>query len=255
MKARSLAVLFTVLALLGGCGADQDITKDWSAERLYKEAKEALDDGNWKTAIQYFEKLEARYPYGRYAQQAQLEIAYANYRDGEPGSAIAACDRFLKTHPNHPNADYAHYLKGVVLFEGDLGILTKLGQDRAERDPKTAQESYDAFRELVKRYPASRYAADAAARMRFLVDALAMHEVYVARYYMKRGAYVAATNRAQEVVRSYPRTPANEEALAIMAQAYDRLGLPALRDDAARVLRVNFPRSEFLAQLRFPAKN
>jgi len=244
--------LLVVLALFG-CGTDQDITKDWSAERLYKEAKEAMDDGNWKTAIQYFEKLEARYPYGRYAQQAQLEVAYANYRDGEPASAIVACERFLKTYPNNPNADYALYLKGIVLFEGDLGVLVKLGQDRAERDPKTAQESYETFRELVKRFPASRYTEDASARMRYLVDALAMHEVYIARYYMKRGAYIAAANRAQEVVKRYSQTPAVEEALAIMARAYDELKLPTLRDDAVRVLRTNFPKSPLLAQLNFPA--
>ena len=235
--------------LLGGCGLlpDQiDETAGWSANKLYSEAKSSMADGAYDKAIKYFEKLEARFPYGRYAQQAQLEVAYAYYRQSEPASAIAACDRFIRLHPNHPNVDYAYYLKGLANFNEDLGLLGYVSlQDLTERDPKAARESFDAFKQLVSKFPESRYAADATARMKYLVNALASHEVHVARYYMKREAYVAAVNRAQTAVKTYPDAPANEEALFIMVKAYDLLGMNELRDDAERVMRKNFPNSVY----------
>ena len=225
-----------------------DPTAGYSAEKLYGEAKEALDGGQYDLAIKRYETLESRFPYGRYSQQGQLEIAYAYYKQSEQASAVAATERFMKLHPNHPNVDYAYYLKGLVYFNEDLGLLGKISrQDRTERDPKAARESFDAFKELVQRFPESKYTPDALARMKYLVNALASHEVHVARYYMKRGAYVAASNRAQYALRSYPQAPAQEEALLIMIQAYDVLGMPELRNDAERVLRKNFPDS---AQLK-----
>jgi outer membrane protein assembly factor BamD len=225
-----------------------DPTAGYSAEKLYREAKEALDGGQYDLAIKRYETLESRFPYGRYSQQGQLEIAYAYYKQSEQASAVAATERFMKLHPNHPNVDYAYYLKGLVYFNEDLGLLGKISrQDRTERDPKAARESFDAFKELVQRFPESKYTPDALARMKYLVNALASHEVHVARYYMKRGAYVAASNRAQYALRSYPQAPAQEEALLIMIQAYDVLGMPELRNDAERVLRKNFPDS---AQLK-----
>lgn len=235
--------------LLGGCGLlpDQsDETAGWSASKLYSEAKSSMADGAYDKAIKYYEKLEARFPYGRYAQQAQLEVAYAYYRQNEAASAIGACDRFIRLHPNHPNVDYAYYLKGLVNFNEDLGLLGYVSlQDLTERDPKAARESFDAFKALVTRFPESRYTPDATARMKYLVNALASHEVHVARYYMKREAYVAALNRAQTAVKTYPDAPANEEALFIMVKAYDLLGMNDLRDDAERVMRKNFPKSEY----------
>ncbi len=238
-----------VALLIGGCGLlpDQiDETAGWSANRLYSEAKEAMNDGGYDKAIKYFEKLEARYPYGRYAQQAQLEVAYAYYRQGEAASAIAACDRFIRLHPNHPNVDYAYYLKGLANFNEDLGFLGYVSmQDLTERDPKAARESFDAFKVLVSKFPESKYTPDATARMKYLVNALASHEVHVARYYMKRGAYVAAINRAQTAVKTYADAPANEEALFVMVKAYDSLGMNDLRDDTERVMRKNFPNSEY----------
>jgi outer membrane protein assembly factor BamD len=205
-----------------------------------------MGEGAYDKAIKYFEKLEARFPYGRYAQQAQLEVAYAYFRQQEPASAIAACDRFIRLHPNHPNVDYAYYLKGLANFNEDLGLLGYVSmQDLTERDPKAARESFDSFKVLVGKYPESRYTADATARMKYLVNALASHEVHVARYYMKREAYVAAVNRAQTAVKTYPDAPANEEALFIMVKAYDLLGMNDLRDDAERVMRRNFPKSEY----------
>jgi len=225
-----------------------DPKSGWSAEKLYRDAKDALDSGQYDLAIKRYETLEARFPYGRYSQQGQLEIAYAYYKQNEQASAVAATERFVKLHPNHPNVDYAHYLKGLVYFNEDLGFLGRVArQDRTERDPKSARESFDAFKELVQRFPDSRYAPDALARMKYLVNALASHEVHVARYYMKRGAYVAAANRAQYALKNYPQAPAQQEALLIMIQAYGVLGMPELRDDAERILRRNFPDS---AQLK-----
>jgi outer membrane protein assembly factor BamD len=248
-----------VLALLlSGCGwlnfsTNEDETVNWSAQRLYTEAKESLNDGNYAQAVKYFEKLEARYPFGRYAQQAQLESAYAHYRDGEPASAIAACDRFIKLHPNHPNVDYAYYLKGVVNFYEDQNLLAQFAdQDPTERDPRSARDAFAAFKELATRFPDSRYTPDAMARMNYLVNALAAHEVHVARYYMKRSAYVAAANRAQYAVKTYPDAPAIEEALFIMVKAYEQLGMKDLRDDTERVLVKNFPKSPWLREGHVP---
>ncbi|MDD5403950.1 MAG: outer membrane protein assembly factor BamD [Sulfuricella sp.] len=245
---RSLALILLLLA--AGCGLlpeVQDETKSWSAQKLYSEAKNEMNDGNYAKAIKYFETLEARYPYGRYAQQSQLEEAYAYFKDNEPVSAIAACDRFIKLHPNHPNVDYAYYLKGLANFNEDLGLLGAIAdQDLSERDPKAAKDSFEAFKELVTRFPNSKYAPDAAARMKYLVNTLAASDVHIARYYARRGAYVAAVNRAQIVLQEYPQTPATEEALAIMVQSYDAMGLNDLRDDTRRILDKNYPNSKFL---------
>ncbi|HKX54390.1 MAG TPA: outer membrane protein assembly factor BamD [Nitrosospira sp.] len=250
---RSVA-LFLVL-LLSACGLfpkEVQDTKTWSASKYYTEAKSELNDGNYAGAIKLFEALEARYPYGRYAQQAQLEIGYAHYKDGEQALATAAADRFIKLHPNHPNVDYAYYLKGLANFNDDLGlmgIVTEkiLNQDMSERDPKASHESFENFKELVTRFPKSKYAPDAVQRMKHLVNVVALNEIQVARYYMKRGGYVAAANRAQYALKEYPQTPATEEALFIMVKAYDALGMTDLRDDADRVMRKNFPNSRFLS--------
>ncbi|MDE2599744.1 MAG: outer membrane protein assembly factor BamD [Rhodocyclaceae bacterium] len=249
---RSLAVSLLSALLLAGCGLlpDQaDETAGWSPSKIYSEAKSSMSDGAYDKAIKYFERLEARYPYGRYAQQAQLETAYAYYRQGEAASAIAACDRFIRLQPNHPNVDYAYYLKGLANFNEDLGILGYVSnQDLTERDPKAARESFDAFRDLVTRFPDSKYAPDARDRMNYLVNALASHQVHVANYYMRRGAYVAAANRAQSAIKNYPDAPANEAALAIMVKSYDALGMTDLRDDAERVMRKNFPNSDYYSK-------
>jgi outer membrane protein assembly factor BamD len=243
---RSVA-LFVLLLAACSFADKHDPTIGWSAEKLYKEAKDYLDTGQYDLAIKNYEILEARFPYGRYAQQAQLEVAYAYYKQGEQASAVAAIDRFIKLHPNNPNVDYAYYLKGLVYFNEDLGILGKIApQDPTERDPKATRDSFDAFKELLQRYPDSKYAADGLVRMKYLVNALASHEIYVARYYMKRGAYVAALNRAQYALKNYPQAPALEEALVIMAKAYDALSLPELRDDTERILRKNFPKNAYL---------
>jgi outer membrane protein assembly factor BamD len=242
--------IFALSAGLVGCGLlpeQIDETKSWSANKLYGTAKESLADGNFSRAIQLFEKLEARFPYGPYAQQAQLEVAYAYYKDNEPISAITACERFIKLHPNHPNVDYAYYLKGLANFIEDQGLLASLGdQDMSERDPRAAREAFEAFRDLTVRFPNSKYTPDSLARMKYLVNALASHEVHVARHYYKRGAYVAAANRGKYVLEHYQQAPALEEALDIMARSYAKLSLDTPRDDALKVLRHNFPNSRYL---------
>jgi outer membrane protein assembly factor BamD len=244
----SVALLFGVLVAACGLLPElEDETRGWSAQKLYAEAKDNLDSRNYEKAVKYYQKLEARYPYGRYAQQAQLEMAYAYYKDSEPAQAIGAADRFIKLHPGHPNVDYAYYLKGLANFNDDAGWINYIGgQDLTERDPKAARDAFEAFKDLVTRFPKSRYTPDGLARMNYLLNALASHEVHVARYYMKREAYVAAVNRAQFALKSYPQAPANEEGLVILVKAYDALGMTDLRDDARRVLDKNFPDSIYL---------
>lgn len=235
------------LAACSSFNSSEDETVGWSAQRIYGEAKDKMAVRDWPNAVKLLERLEARYPYGRYAQQAQLEIAYANWKDGERASAIAAADRFIKLYPNHPNVDYAWYLKGLINFYELQGMLSWLTTpDMSDRDPKAARDAFAAFKEVVTRFPDSMYAEDSHARMRFLVNALASNEVFVARYYMKRGAFVAAANRAQYAIEHYPQAPAVEEAMAILMRAYDELGLTDLRDAAGRVLTKNFPNTDFL---------
>lgn len=242
-----------LILLLGACAADSTedkeirLTKNWTVEKIYSEAKDELNRGNYTRSIKLYEALEARFPFGRYAQQAQLDTAYAHYRDSEPEQALATLDRFIKLHPVHPNLDYALYLKGLVLFNADQSIFNVLtAQDWSERDPKANKEAFLAFQELVQRFPNSTYAPDALDRMNKLVDALGGHEMHVARYYMKRGAFLAAANRAQGILTDYNNTQYVEESLALMVTAYDRLGATDLRDDAFRVLQQNYPQSPYL---------
>ncbi len=245
---RSSLALILVLCV-SACALPEQIdeTKNWSAQRLYSAAKEKLEEGSYDASIKLYEKLEARYPYGRFAQQAQLEIAYAYYKDKEVASALAAAERFIKLHPNHPNVDYAYYLRGLANFNDDLGLLgSYAGQDMSERDSKSAREAFNAFKDLVTRFPDSKYAPDSIQRLNYLVNMLASNEVHVARYYMKRSAYVAAANRAQYSLKTYPQATANEEGLLILVQAYDKLGMIDLRNDAERVMKTNFPKSKYL---------
>lgn len=249
LRTLGLAVCLATTLAFTGCASDKeyDPTRGWSAAKLYSEAKDQMAEGGYTEAIKFYEKLEARFPYGAYAQQAQMEVAYAYWKANEPASALAACDRFIKLHPSHPNLDYVYYLKGLIGFNEDLGLLAHLSQqDPGERDPKSSRESFEAFRDLVNKFPKSKYLEDATARMNYLVNSLAAQEVNVARYYMKRGAYVAAANRAQASIQKYPNVPAQEEALAIMVQAYNKLGLEDLSQDAERVLMTNYPETTLL---------
>ena len=243
------AIAFAVL--LSGCSLlpeKIDETQQWSASRLYSEAHDELNTGGYDKAIQYFEKLESRYPFGTFAQQAQMEIAYAHYRQGDQPEALAAVERFIKLHPDHPNLDYMFYLRGLINFNDRLSLFNFVApQDPTERDPKAAREAFDAFKQLVDRFPNSIYAKDATVRLNYLVNAMAQYDVHVANYYYRRGAYLAAANRAQSAVTQYHGAPAIEEALFIMVRSYDALGLPDLRDDAERVMRKNFPSSAYFS--------
>ena len=234
-----------LVASFGGCNLFPEVKDPYAgftAEQLYRQAKDAMAEGNFTKAVKLYEALEARYPYGRYAQQALLEGAYANYRTGETTAAIAACDRFIRTYPNHPSVDYAYYLKGLVYFREDQGLIGYVYElELSDRDPKSMRESFNAFKELVAKFPDSRYAQDSLDRMRYLANSLALYEVKVARYYYNRGAYVAAVNRAQQALVLYPRTPAEKDALEILVQCYDKLGLTQLREDKQAILKLTFP--------------
>ena len=244
---RSVTALASLLLAvsLSGCGLLKNTEKDrkdWTAAEYYQAAKELFDQGSWEGAIKMYEALEAKYPFGRFAQQAQLETAYAYYKQGETAQTVATLEKFVKLHPNHANVDYALYLKALANFKEDLGPLAKLvRQDLADRDPKAARESFEGFKDLVTRFPESRYTPDSRERMAYLVEALARHELHVARYYLARGAYLAAANRAQDAIVRFPNSPAHREALDVMIEAYDRMGMTELRDDAKKVLARNFP--------------
>ena len=248
MRSLLVAILALTLAACSGLNSADDETLGWSAQKLYGEAKDSMASRDWVKAIKYLEKLEARYPYGRFAQQAQLEVAYCYWKEGERASAIAAIDRFIKLYPNHPNVDYAWYLKGLINFNETLGLLWWLTTpDLSDRDPRGGRDAYAAFKEVVTRFPESKYADDSAYRMRYIVNTLAQYEIHVARYYMRRGAYLAAANRAQYAIKTYQSAPAVEEAVYLLIRAYDALGMATLRDDTTRVMVANFPDSKFLS--------
>ena len=243
-----MAAGITCAVLLSGCAdSNYDPTKGWSVDKLYNEAKDEMAAGGYEKAIGLYEKLEGRAAGTPLAQQAQLDKAWAQYKTNEPIQAVATLDRFIKLHPASPALDYALYLKGLVNFNDNLGWFSSIAeQDLAERDPKQAKESFEAFRELVTRFPESKYSVDARLRMAFIKNSLARSDVHVARFYYERGAYVAAINRAQITVQEFRDVPAVEEALFLMVQSYDRLGMTQLRDDTKRVLLATYPNSTFL---------
>jgi outer membrane protein assembly factor BamD len=239
-----LSVLFSLVVI--GCSTPEqiDTTLGWTPEKLILEAKDEMSSGAWGKAIPLWEKLEARYPFGKYAQQAQIEIAYCHYKDNERGQALVAIDRFIRLNPSSEAIDYAYYLRGLVNFNEQQGFLSGIGgQDLSERDLKAAREAFDSFKTLVTRFPDSKYSVDGTARMKYLVNSMAQGEVNIARFYFLKGAFVAAANRAQAVVKQYNQAPAIEEALYIMVRSYDQLGLSDLKSDAERVFKQNFPNS------------
>ncbi len=236
-----IAALFALL-LLGGCASKQSQVDLNDPDALYERGKASLDNGYYETAIRHYQELSTRFPFGDQAQQAQLDTAYAYYRLNQPESAIATAEQFIKTYPRHPHIDYAYYLRGVANFGQTRGALDDwLRIDSARRDPRSALDSFRYFSELVTRYPDSPYAADAVQRMVHLRHYLARHEMHVADYYLRREAWVAAANRARHVIETYPGAPAVRDALAVMARAYERLGLDDLAATARRVLETNFP--------------
>jgi outer membrane protein assembly factor BamD len=255
MPGTKLSAVFTwtlaacVLMLTACSSTKTDPTAGWSSNKIYAEAKDEINTGAYDRAVPLLEKLEGRAAGTPLAQQAQLDKAYAHFKNGEPILAIATLDRFMKLHPASPAIDYALYLKGVINFNDDLGVFSAVTrQDLSERDQKAAKESFDSFKELVARFPSSRYAPDASARMNYIVNSLAQSEVHVARYYFERSAYLAAINRAQSAITDYQGVPALEEALYIIVKSYDALNMPQMRDDTLRVLENNYPQTPYLTQ-------
>jgi outer membrane protein assembly factor BamD len=247
--ARSTLMAALLVGVLAACSSTPKYDEKDSAEKLYADARDDMAAGSYDRAIKTLEKVEGRAAGTLLAQQAQLELAYAYWKTGEKAQAQSTLDRFIKLHPSSPALDYAMYLKGIVHFNDNLGILSSISrQDISERDQQASRDAYQAFRQLVDQFPSSKYSADARVRMDYIVNALAQYELHVARYYYRRGAYVAAANRAQQTLREYQQTPSTEEALFILAQSYDRLGLTQLRDDADRVLKQNFPESRFMRE-------
>lgn len=244
------------LAGLGGCGSTNKAEND-GAEKLYADAKDDLNNGSFDKAIKTLERVEGRAAGTLLAQQALLDMAYAQWRSGERVQAVATLERFVKLYPSSPAMDYALYLKGVVNFNDNLGVLSSISrQNLSERDQQASRDAFQAFKQLVEQFPDSKYSSDARARMDYVVNSLAEYEVHVARYYYRRGAFLAAANRAQQAVRDFQQAPAAEEALYIMAVSYDRLGLAPLRDDADRVLKKNFPSSKFVRDgVRVPERS
>ena len=248
----ALAVLITVISL-AGCsgfgGSDFDETAGWSVERLYQDGRQEMNSGRWTTAEERFTAVEARFPFGPYAQQSLINLAYVQWKKGEPEMALATISRFQRQYPNHPGSDYMLFLRGLILFtppSARLAFLTR--QDPAERDPRALRESYAAFEELITRYPDSRYADDARKRMAWLVNSMAEHQLHAARFYYERSGYVAAINRAQSVITDYEGVPAKEEALYIIMMSYQKLGMDDLSKDAERVLLANYPNTQLIAK-------
>ncbi len=219
-----------------------DPTVNWSPNRIYQEAKDEADSSRYDQAIVLYEKLEGRAAGTLLAQQAQLEKAYAHQKNGEKAKAQATIDRFLKLHPTSPAYDYALYLKGTLSFSIDLGLFGRFGDQRlSDRDQQAAKDSFQSYRELVTRFPNSKYSVDARQRLVYIVNSLAEYEVHVARYYFSRGAYVAAINRSQQAIVDFDNAPALQEAMELIVASYDALGMTSLRDDAKRVLEKSFP--------------
>lgn len=239
------SLLVFLCVALSGCfwfGGKDDAALEQGEQSLYEAAQRALRGSNFEQAIKNLQLLEARYPFGPYAEQAQLELIYAHHKNYDHEAAIAAADRFIRLHPQHPNVDYAYYMKGLATYTEGEGLLDRfLPTDVTTRDPGPARESFGDFAQLLARYPDSPYAADARARMIYLRNLLARYEINVANYYFKRGAYLAALNRGRYVVENFQETPAVPDGLAVMVQGYLLLGLDDLARDSLLTLRENYP--------------
>lgn len=237
----------SVALSLSACGLlpeKKDKTANWSASQLYAEAKEEMDSGGLENATKLFKTLETRYPFGTYAQQAQMDSAYVYYRQGDTQQALATIDRFIKSYPNHAHVDYMYYLRGLVHLGNNTSIFDRLvQQDRSERDPQSLRDAFDSFKLLVERYPNSQYAEDSTTKMRYIVSMLVKNEMHVAKYYYRRGAFLSAASRAQAVIRDYPDSAQTKDALVLMRAAYDAMGNIQLRDDTNRIIAKSFPAS------------
>jgi outer membrane protein assembly factor BamD len=248
-------LLFIALFTLLGACASKNIEENLSETALYQQAQTDLEKNNYSAAVSKLKALESRYPFGRYAEQAQLELIYAYYKNAESEAVRASADRFIRLHPQHANVDYAYYMKGLASFDQDRGLLTRfLPLDMTQRDPGAARDSYNEFSQLTNRYPNSRYAPDAKQRMIYLRNLLAAYEVHVAHYYLKRQSYVAALNRGRYIVENFQETPAVGDGLAIMTESYQHLALHDLAQTSLTTLQLNYPEHPSLASGTFKAR-
>ena len=247
MRITKFFAVAALCVLVTACSSnDEKELTDKPEQEIYEEALEALELDNYAIAIEKLQLLEARYPFGRYSEQAQLELTYAYFKNHEPEAARASADRFIRLHPNHDNIDYAYYLKGLTAFEQDRAFFMKyLPLDESKRDPGAALDGFESFRTLLRLYPSSEYAPDARKRMIHLKNRLATYEVHVAHYYIQRGAYLAAANRGRYVIENLQETPAVPAALATMVEAYTLLNEPELANDAMAVLKANYPTYQY----------
>lgn len=247
MRITKFFAVAALCVLVTACSSnDEKELTDKPEQEIYEEALEALELDNYAIAIEKLQLLEARYPFGRYSEQAQLELTYAYFKNHEPEAARASADRFIRLHPNHDNIDYAYYLKGLTAFEQDRAFFMKyLPLDESKRDPGAALDGFESFRTLLRLYPSSEYAPDARKRMIHLKNRLATYEVHVAHYYIQRGAYLAAANRGRYVIENLQETPAVPAALAAMVEAYTLLNEPELANDAMAVLKANYPTYQY----------
>jgi outer membrane protein assembly factor BamD len=240
-----ICLVLTAAALTGACAGNKAKKKGLSAEKIYELAKKDLDAGDYGTAVKSYEQLESRFPFANVARQGQLDLMYAYYKNRAPESAEDQADQFIRENPAHPRVDYAYYIKGLATFEGVPNIIERwFRADLSKRPPIDARKSFQAFQTLVQRFPNSEYAPDAERRMIFLRNKLADYEVAVAGFYLRRGAYVGAINRAKYALENYDGAPAMRDALKIMVDSYNKLGMPDLSANAAKVLAENFPNPE-----------
>ena len=248
-----MAVLVSVFALSGcsrikGLFKDEDANEGLPVETLYNKGHELMTEGNWSRAVETYKRLVAQYPYGSYTEQALVETAYAQFKMGSNEEAISSIDRFLRTYPTHRNTAYMYYLRGLVNSSRDTVFLQKVWKlDASRRDLATPMQAHNDFTIVTTRYPNSRYATDARERMQALRNMFARHEMEASLYYLRRGAYVAAASRAKYLVETYPQTQFQNDAVAVMGEAYTRLGNTTLADDARRVLQLNEPSHPWLS--------
>lgn len=244
INSRLLISVLIAFMLIGvsGCKKDRSIDTGKPASEMYDQAKKYLISNNWGRAIQAYQALSTRYPFGRYTEQAQLELAYAYHKGGQPEAALSTADRFIRTYPSHPNVDYAYYIRGLTNYEQRIGFMERMMPSRVrDRDQTAARESFRDFDELIRRFPDSRYSPDARQRMVFLRNNLSFYELDVARYYLRRKAYVAAASRARYALETYPGSPETGNALEILHISYTEMGLPELAEDTMKVLVLNYP--------------
>ena len=241
-KLLTAALIALLLITLPGCKKDKNKIDNRPAAEMYEDAKKYMNGQNWSRAIAAYQQLSTRYPFGRYTEQAQLELAYAYHKGGRPEAALSTADRFIRTYPSHPNVDYAYYLRGLTNYEQRVGFMERMMPSRVrDRDQTAARESFRDFDELIRRFPDSRYAPDARQRMVFLRNNLSYYELDVARYYLRRKAYVASANRARYAIETYPGSPEMAGALEILHISYTEMGLPELAEDTMRVMALNYP--------------